>query len=98
MIIVTGSLVARADAFDELLRLSQAHVARSRTEPGCVAHGVSQDTENALRLVFFEEWTDRDALATHFAVAESRAFVKAVAPLVTRPPAISIYDAQPIRM
>ena len=98
MIIVTGSLVARADTFDEVLRLSQAHVQRSRKEAGCVSHGVSRDTENPLRLVFFEEWTDRDALATHFAVADSRAFVKAVAGLVTQQPAIAMYDAQPIRM
>jgi len=98
MIIVTGSLMARADAFDELLKLSQAHVLRSRAEAGCVSHGVSRDTENPLRLVFFEEWTDRDALATHFAVADSRAFVKAVAGLVTQPPSINIYDATPIRL
>jgi len=98
MIIVTGSLIARADAFDELLKLSQEHVLRSRAEPGCISHGVGRDTENPLRLVFFEEWTDRAALATHFAVADSRAFVKAVAGLVTHPPAINIYDATPIRL
>ena len=35
MIIVTGSIVARAGSVDELLALSLEHVRRSRTEPGC---------------------------------------------------------------
>ena len=34
MIVVTGSVTAREDSFDEILRLSQEHVNRSRAEPG----------------------------------------------------------------
>ena len=54
MIIVLGSIVARPDTYSEVLKLSQAHVARSRGEPGCVSHAVHQDAEQALRLVFVE--------------------------------------------
>ena len=68
MIVVTGSVTAREDSFDEILKLSQEHVNRSRTEPGCIAHAVHVDCENPLRLVFFERWVDRDALLRHFAV------------------------------
>ena len=68
MIVVTGSVTAREDSFDEILRLSQEHVNRSRAEPGCIAHAVHVDCENPLRLVFFERWADRDALLKHFAV------------------------------
>ena len=69
MILVTGSVTAREDSFDEILRLSQEHVNRSRAEPGCIAHAVHVDCENPLRLVFFERWADRDALLKHFCVA-----------------------------
>ena len=61
MIIVTGSIVARPEAFEELLSLCLEHVRRSRTEPGCRSHAVHRDAENPLRLVFFEEWDDRAA-------------------------------------
>jgi quinol monooxygenase YgiN len=98
MVIVLGSIVARPDTFSELLKLSQAHVARSRTEPGCLSHAVHQDTEHAQRLVFVETWADRAALAAHFQVPASRAFVKALGALVSEPPRISVYDATPLQM
>ena len=79
MIVVTGSVTARQDSFDEVRRLSLEHVHRSRSEPGCISHAVHVDCENPLRLVFFEQWADRAALLAHFAVPASRDFVKCAA-------------------
>jgi quinol monooxygenase YgiN len=50
MILVTGSILAREDTFDEVLRLSLEHVERSRKEPGCISHAVHVDCQNPLRL------------------------------------------------
>ncbi len=94
MIIVTGSIVARPDRLDELLGLSLAHVRRSRDEPGCIEHAVHQDAEDPSRLVFVEQWTDRDALQAHFAVPASRAFIKAAGACAAAPPAMAIYQAE----
>ncbi len=74
MIVVTGSVTAREDSFDEIRKLSLEHVHRSREEPGCISHAVHVDCENPLRLVFIEQWTDRTALLAHFAVPASRRF------------------------
>ena len=79
MIVVTGSVTARGDSFDEVRKLSLEHVRRSRTEPGCISHAVHVDCENPLRLVFFEQWADRAALLAHFAVPASRDFVRVAA-------------------
>ena len=79
MIVVTGSVTARQDSFDEVRKLSLEHVHRSRTEPGCISHAVHVDCENPLRLVFIEQWADRAALLAHFAVPASREFVKRAA-------------------
>jgi quinol monooxygenase YgiN len=98
MIIVTGSVLARADSADQLLALSLEHVRRSRDEPGCRAHAVHRDAENPLRLVFLEEWEDRTAVAAHFAVPASRAFAKAAAALAAEPPTLNVYDATPVRL
>lgn len=98
MIIVIGSVVAREDCLEELLALSREHVARSRTEPGCLAHAVHQDDDDPLRLVFVEKWTDRAALVTHFAVPASRGFVKAASALAAGPPTLEIFDASPFVM
>jgi len=93
MIVVTGSVTARPDSFDEVRKLSLEHVHRSRGEPGCISHAVHVDCENPLRLVFFEKWTDRAALLRHFAVPASRDFVKALQALASGATSIELYDA-----
>ena len=98
MIIITGHATARPDSIDELLAISLEHVHRSRTEPGCLSHAVHIDAENPLRLVFLETWSDREAVAAHFAVPESRAFVTAARRLTVEPPAIELYEARSIEM
>jgi quinol monooxygenase YgiN len=93
MILVTGSVVAREESFDEVCRLSLEHVQRSRKEPGCISHAVHIDCEDPLRLVFVERWADRAALLAHFAVAASRDFVRALQPLAASATSIELYDA-----
>ena len=93
MIVVTGSVLARQDTRDEILRLSLEHVHRSRREPGCLSHAVHSDCEDPLRLVFVERWADRNALMAHFAVPASRDFVKALQPLAAASTTLEIYDA-----
>ena len=98
MIIVLGSVVAQDGRITEVLSLSQEHVARSRAEPGCIAHAVHLDTENPLRLVFIEQWTSQAALWGHFKVPESRTFAKALAALAQEAPSIAMYEAAPIQV
>ena len=93
MIVVTGSVTARQDSFDQVRKLSLEHVHRSRGEPGCISHSVQIDCENPLRLVFFEQWADRAALLNHFAVPASRDFVKSLQSLATAATSIELYEA-----
>ena len=96
MIVVTGSVTARPETFDEVRKLSLEHTRRSRTEPGCISHAVHVDCENPLRLVFIEQWADRAALAAHFAVPASRDFVGRLGSLASGSD-IQIYDAQRLK-
>lgn len=98
MIIVTGSIVARPETFDRVLALSLQHVHRSRQEPGCISHAVYRDVENPLRVVFLEEWADKNALAAHFAVPASNAFIKEVRRLASELSPIGIFDASPANL
>jgi quinol monooxygenase YgiN len=93
MIVVTGSVTAQEDSFDEVLKLSLEHVQRSRQEPGCISHAVHIDCENPMRLVFIEQWADRGALLAHFGVPASRDFVRALQPLAAAATTIELYDA-----
>ena len=93
MIIVTGSITARPEAVDEVVRLGLEHVQRSRLEPGCLLHSVHRDVENPNRVVFIEHWADADALKSHFRVRESNEFVKAASALSDEPASIEIFEA-----
>ena len=93
MIVVTGSVTAREDSFDQVHQLSLEHVRRSRQEPGCISHAVHVDCEDPVRLVFIEQWADRAALLAHFAVPASRDFVRALQPLAASATTLELYDA-----
>lgn len=90
MLIVTGTVTARPDTFEALREAALAHVARSRTEPGCLKHSVHVDCEDPLTLFFYEEWADRAALDAHFAVPGSHGFMASVRELAARSTRIKI--------
>lgn len=96
MILVTGSILAREDSFDEVLRSCLEHVERSRKETGCISHDVHVDCQNPLRLFFFEQWADEAALRTHFDVEGSKAFVKSLKGRIVETSGTKIYRAEPI--
>ena len=98
MIVVTGSATASPESFEEMRRISLAHVHRSRAEPGCLEHGVYVDAENPLRLHFFERWADAAALKAHFAVPESRDFARRLRALAADPGAMAVYEAAKTRV
>lgn len=97
MIIVTGTVLARPDSFDETLAISTEHVLRSRAEQGCISHAVMRDTEEPLRLHFLERWADMAALKAHFAVPASREFGGNLARLAAEPPSMTLYDASEVQ-
>lgn len=96
MVVITGTVVAKAEHFDEVLRLSTEHVLRSRAEPGCLSHAVLRDTENPLKLVFLEEWADMPAVEAHFVVPASREFGRQLVKRSSELPTITLYDATKI--
>ena len=59
MILVTGSIIAREDTFDDVLRSCLEHVERSRKEPGCISHDVHIDCQNPMRLFFLSNGPTR---------------------------------------
>lgn len=96
MIIVTGSVTARADSFDALREASLAHVHRSRLEDGCLLHSVQVDCEDPLRLFFYEQWRDMAALKAHFAQPGSHDFMRAVRDHGESSEDISLFEAATI--
>ncbi|MGM9491169.1 putative quinol monooxygenase [Ideonella sp. YS5] len=98
MLIVLGSVVARDDHFNESLRLSQEHVARSRQEPGCLRHDVTTDPGHPGRLVFIEQWASAEDLFRHFKVPASVEFARSIAALAAVEPEMKVYEASELAL
>jgi quinol monooxygenase YgiN len=94
MILVIGHVMTSPETAAEIIRLCTEHSARSRAEPGCLAHNVHADCEDPSRLVFVEQWADMAALKAHFVVPESQAFVKAVRALSPARTVMRLYTAE----
>ena len=96
MILITGHVILTPEHRERMVALGAEHSARSRAEPGCLAHHCHIDVENPDRLVFVEEWADMAAVRAHFAVPASGAFVAEMRALSPQPPVIRIYAAEDI--
>lgn len=96
MILVVGKVHLQPGQQGPALALCQAHVERSRAEPGCLEHGVHISHEDAHTLVFVERWADWPALQAHFRVPASREFVKALAALSAGAPTMEVFEASPL--
>ena len=96
MILITGHIILTLEHHERMIALGAEHSARSRSEPGCLAHNCHIDVENPDRLMFVEEWESIDAVRAHFAVPASAAFVAEMRALSPQPPVIRIYTAEDI--
>lgn len=94
MIVVIGRSTAREGADEMMQRLAVEHVARSRSEPGCISYEVSRDIQQPRSFVFIERWTDISALQSHFRVEASRQFANSMAALSDEKPVMSIYRTE----
>ncbi|WP_284125449.1 putative quinol monooxygenase [Parerythrobacter aestuarii] len=96
MIIITGTVQLKPESREDAIRLGCEHSARSRGEPGCLAHNCYVDAEDELRIHFFEKWADEAAVKQHFAVPESRAFVGEISGFASAPPQIELFAARAV--
>lgn len=96
MILITGHVILTPEHRERMIALGAEHSARSRSEPGCLAHNCHVDVENPDRLMFVEEWESIERVAAHFAVPASRAFVADMRALSPQPPVIRIFSAEDV--
>ena len=93
MIIITGGAAIKPEHLAEAVALGVKHSARSRAEPGCIAHNCHIDAEDANRIVFVELWAHMAAVQVHFAVPESGAFVRQLGAMAVGRPEMKIFEA-----
>lgn len=96
MIIVLGTATPLPENLPRAMAISQAHVLRSRGEPGCLSHSVGTAADAPGSLLFVERWSTMADLQQHFAVPESRSFAKELSGLCRERPGMTVYEANEV--
>lgn len=84
MIILAGFIEVDPALREEFLRSKHEAVRSSREEPGCLAHAVSADPLEPGRVLVFERWADKEALAAHLTRVRSEAPPQNAVPVISR--------------
>ena len=77
MIIVEAKCKAKSGKRAAFIEAAQPCIAATRREAGCKTYRLYASTENDVDLLYFEIWTDRDALAAHLASKHMQEFAAA---------------------
>ena len=67
MLIVAGHFDVEPDKRDEFIRGRADAMRRSRGEAGCLAYAFSADPVEPGRVLLYERWASKEALAAHLA-------------------------------
>ena len=98
MILITGSVVVPSENRAAFIAAATHHVSLSRTEPGCISHGVHEDVMAPGTFVFVERWRDMAAVQEHFARDYSRETVAMIRKLSTSSTGVEIHDVASTRV
>jgi quinol monooxygenase YgiN len=72
VIIVAGHFIVDPDQRDQFLAGRADVMARSRAEPGCITYAFTPDQLDPGRVLLFERWESKEALAGHLAGLRER--------------------------
>jgi quinol monooxygenase YgiN len=71
MLIVAGHFEVEPERRDDFIAEREESMRKSRAEPGCISYGMMADPLEPGRVVLFERWESKEALADHLTAARS---------------------------
>jgi quinol monooxygenase YgiN len=71
MLIVAGTFEVEPERRDEFIADRVESMRTSRAEPGCIAYAFMADPIETGRVLLFERWESKDALAAHLTALRS---------------------------
>ncbi|MCD8349385.1 MAG: antibiotic biosynthesis monooxygenase [Planctomycetaceae bacterium] len=76
MVIVTAKVTASPGKRDDFVKLAQDCIASTRNEAGCISYELYASTEHPDKLMYFERYTNQEALDSHGKSAHMAKFRK----------------------
>ena len=82
---IIGTVVAKPEKREELLKLLASFVAPTRTEPGCINYDFHHDAEDPNTFVFYENFATKQALDKHLAMPYLQPLIDRTDELLAKP-------------
>jgi quinol monooxygenase YgiN len=94
---IIGTVVAKPEKREELLRILSAQVAPTRAEPGCINYDFHCDQADPNVFVFYENFRSREALETHLKMPHLTPLMDRLGELLAKPVDIRFLDMLSVR-
>jgi quinol monooxygenase YgiN len=91
LLTVVAEMVAKPGMEDELKRRLLSLMEPTRKEDGCMQYDLHQNTDQAGRFVFYENWRSREALERHLQSPHLLAFGSVEEELLAEPARVLTY-------
>jgi quinol monooxygenase YgiN len=82
---IIGTVVAKPEKRDELIRILAAQIAPTRAEPGCVNYDFHCDESDPNTFVFYENFVSKEALDEHLKKAHLKPLMDRLDELLAEP-------------
>ena len=82
---IIGTVVAKPEKREELLKILSSFVTPTRTEPGCINYDFHSDADDPNTFVFYENFVSKEALDEHLAMPYIRPLIDRVDELLAGP-------------
>ena len=91
-ITVTARIKAREGMAEKVRGELMALLAPTRSEPGCINYVLHQADDDNGEFMFYENWTDKEALDKHLAMPYLKAFIARADELLAEPLDVTLWE------
>lgn len=91
MIHIVAKHVVLADKIEAFKTIAKELIAETLSESGVISYALFEDTTDKNTLTFIEEWSDMDAVKSHFNTPHFTRLVPQMKPLLAEAPVINLY-------
>jgi quinol monooxygenase YgiN len=95
---IIGTVVAKPEMRDELMRILAAQVAPTRAEPGCINYDFHCDESDPNIFVFYENFVSKEALEEHLKKAHLKPLLDRLDVLLAKPVDIRYLEMLSLRV
>ncbi len=82
---IIGTVVAKPEMRDELMRILAAQVAPTRAEPGCINYDFHCDQSDPNVFIFYENFVNKEALEVHLKKPHLKPLIDRLDELLAKP-------------